>query len=72
MEGPSGTQYYGIRLDEGVPLDEEAINLAIDEGTSGVQGFATSGGIQTNASLGNALDVMNPYLTTNYIIYTGK
>lgn len=72
MEGPSGTQYYGIRLGEGVPLDEEAINLAIDEGTAGVQGFATSGGIQTEASLGNALDVMNPYLTTNYIIYTGN
>tara|TARA_B110000503_G_scaffold99799_1_gene149274 strand:+ start:3026 stop:5104 length:2079 start_codon:yes stop_codon:yes gene_type:complete len=72
MEGPSGTQYYGIRLGEGIPLDEEAINLAIDEGTVGVQGFATSGGIQTDATLGNALDVMNPYLTINYIIYTGQ
>lgn len=72
MEGPSGTQYYGIRVGAGAVVDTEAITLPIEPGAGGTQGLASSGGIATTATLGTPLDVMNPYLTINYIIYTGK
>lgn len=72
MEGPSGTQYYGIRVGAGAVVDPEAITLPIEPGAGGTQGLASSGGVLTTSTLGSALDVMNPYLTINYIIYTGQ
>ena len=72
LEGESGTQYYGIRAGAGEPLDAAAITLPIEPGLGGTQGLASSGGIKTDATLGTPLDVMNPYLVVNYIIYTGE
>lgn len=72
LEGPSGTQYYGIRVGAGAPLDEAAIALPIEPGAGGTQGFASSGGVLTSSALGSPLNVMNPYLVINYIIYTGQ
>lgn len=72
LEGLSGTQYYGIRVGEGEPLDDAAITLPIEPGAGGTQGLSSSGGILTNTDLGEPLDVMNPYLVVNYIIYTGQ
>lgn len=72
LEGPSGTQYYGIRVGAGAPLDEAAITLPVEPGGGGTQGFASSGGVLTTATLGTPIDVMNPYLVVNYIIYTGQ
>lgn len=72
MEGASGTQYYGIRVGSGAVNDDNAINLPIESGLGGTQGFPSSGGVLTEGSLGAPLDVMNPYLTVNYIIYTGN
>jgi microcystin-dependent protein len=72
LEGPSGTQYYGIRVGAGAPLDDAAITLPIEPGAGGTQGFASSGGVLTASTLGTPLDVMNPYLVVNYIIYTGQ
>ena len=71
LEGASGTQYYGVRVGAGEPVDENAISLPIEPGGGGTQGIASSGGIKTEATLGTALDVMNPFLAVNYIIYTG-
>jgi microcystin-dependent protein len=71
LEGESGTQYYGIRAGAGEPLDDAAITLPIEPGLGGTQGLASSGGIKTDATLGTPIDVMNPYLVVNYIIYTG-
>ena len=72
LEAPSGSQYYGIRVGAGTPLDNEAITLPIEPGAGGTQGFPSSGGIKTNSALGQPIDVMNPYLAVNYIIYTGR
>jgi microcystin-dependent protein len=71
LEAPSGSQYYGIRVGAGTPLDSEAITLSIEPGSGGTQGLPSSGGIKTTSSLGQPIDVMNPYLAVNYIIYTG-
>jgi len=72
LEGDSGTQYYGIRVGAGDPLDAAAVTLPIEPNLGGTQGLASSGGIKTAATLGTPLDVMNPYLVVNYIIYTGQ
>ena len=72
LEGASGTQFYGIRVGAGEPVDDNAITLPIETGLGGTQGIASSGGIKTNASLGTPIDVMNPFLSVNYIIYTGQ
>ena len=72
LEGESGTQFYGIRVGAGEPVDDNAITLPIEPGEGGTQGIASSGGIKTNATLGAPLDVMNPFLAVNYIIYTGE
>jgi microcystin-dependent protein len=71
LRGNSGTQFYGIRTGAGEPVDNNAITLPIEPGLGGTQGIASSGGIQTTGSLGDPLNVMNPYLAMNYIIYTG-
>lgn len=72
MEGASGTQYYGVRVGSGAVIDSNAINLPIESGLGGTQGLPSSGGILTNGALGQPLNVMNPYLTVTYIIYTGN
>ena len=71
LEGASGTQFYGVRVGAGVPVDDNAIELPIEPGLGGTQGIASSGGIKTDATLGTPLNVMNPFLAVNYIIYTG-
>lgn len=72
FEGESGTQYYGIRIGSGEPIDDNAITLQVEPGLGGTQGIASSGGVKTATNLGVPLDVMNPYLAVNYIIYTGQ
>jgi len=72
MEGESGTQYYGFRVGSGAPIDDDAITLSTEAGAGGTQGLASSGGVKTNNQLGQPLLVMNPFLGSNYIIYTGN
>ena len=72
LEGDSGTQFYGVRVGAGEPVDDNAIELPVAPGLGGTQGIASSGGIKTDATVGNAIDVMNPFLAVNYIIYTGQ
>ena len=72
LEGASGTQFYGIRVGAGTPVDDNAISLPIEPGLGGTQGIASSGGVKTDATIGAPLDVMNPFLAVNYIIYTGE
>jgi len=72
LEGTSGTQFYGVRVGAGEPVDDNAISLPIEPGQGGTQGIASSGGIKTEATLGAPIDVMNPFLAVNYIIYTGE
>jgi microcystin-dependent protein len=83
MEGDSGTQYYATRVGSGALLDTEAVGLTIEPGAGGTQGYASSGGVKQPLTvtdefgdvvprLGEAINVMNPYLAVNYIIYTGE
>lgn len=72
LQGAAGAQYYAIRDVPGIGAGEVTA-ITYDAPTGAGQGSAipTSGGVN-NPTLGQAQDVMNPYLTMNYIIYTGQ
>lgn len=72
LRGDSLDQYYVIRDVSGTPGDTEAIVYDAPTGTASGQALPNSGGILTDTSTGEPLDVMNPHLVLNYIIYTGR
>tara|TARA_B100000683_G_scaffold96861_2_gene95631 strand:- start:9280 stop:11313 length:2034 start_codon:yes stop_codon:yes gene_type:complete len=72
LRGPSGDQYYTIRDVTGTPNDPQGITYDAPTGTGAGQAYPTSGGVLTNSSLGNSFNIMNPYMTVNYIIYAGE
>jgi microcystin-dependent protein len=75
LKGAAGTQYYAVRPIAGAPQDGDAIagtgpgTLA----TNQAQYLSNSGAIslESGETIGNAVGIMNPYLTINYIIFTG-
>jgi len=72
MKGSAGNQYYALRDISGTPTDTEAIIYDSPTGSGNGQALPNSGGIDTTGSLGDPLNIMNPTLTLNYIIYTGR
>jgi microcystin-dependent protein len=66
-----GSQFYAISDDPSAVVDDKTIVVAdiIGNGTGVL--YAGSGGVSTNATLGQPVDIMNPFLTMNYLIYTG-
>jgi len=73
LRGDSGDQYYVIRDIQATPNDPEAIVYDAPTGTGAGQAYPTSGGVLTDqqVTLGTPADIMNPYMSINYIIYTG-
>jgi len=51
--------------------DQDAIPIALEPGATGFQGVPNTGGVGGSDTLGVPLNVMNPYLALNYIIYAG-
>ena len=70
MEGSQGTQYYAFRNATGSPLDPTAISGLGPTGTGQGQYLPTSGGVRAG-TLGQSFNVLNPYSTVNWIIFTG-
>ena len=52
--------------------DPDAIPVAIEQGATAYQGVPNTGGVGGGTTLGVPLDLMNPYLALNYIIYAGN
>ncbi|MAV94125.1 MAG: hypothetical protein CMA31_00385 [Euryarchaeota archaeon] len=73
LRGNSGDQYYALRDVSGSPNDPEAIQYDSPTGTGAGQALPTSGGVLTGQQipLGSPVDIMNPYMAVNYIIYSG-
>jgi microcystin-dependent protein/ribosomal protein L27 len=72
LKGPGGAQYYALRDVPGIGAGE--ITAVVHNAPTGAgQGSAlpTSGGIN-NGTVGQPQDVLNPFTTVNYIIYTGE
>lgn len=72
MLGEAGNQYYAVRAGADAPVDDNALVLSLDSGTGGTHGIPTTGGVLTDQLLNRPMNVLNPYLAVNYIIYTGK
>jgi microcystin-dependent protein len=67
-----GNQYYAVRNATG-PVPEPNVEESSLYFTSSSGHFLkNSGGIDTAGSLGQTFDIVNPYQTINYIIYTGR
>jgi microcystin-dependent protein len=67
-----GNQYYAVRNATG-PVPEPNVEESNLYFTSSAGHFLkNSGGIDTADSLGQEFDIINPYQTINYIIYTGR
>jgi microcystin-dependent protein len=69
-DGSLGAQYYAYRNATGTPVD---LDVRLDFGATAANTahyLPNSGGVDS-AILGEAINTMNPYLTLNYIIYTG-
>jgi hypothetical protein len=75
LKGDKGTQYYAVRSIAGAPQDGDATaglgpaSQAKDQ----LQQLSNAGPIalDSGTTAGNPLTIMNPYLTINYIIFTG-
>jgi len=72
LRGESGDQYYVIRDIAGTPNDINAIQYDAPTGTGAGQALPQSGGVIRDITQGEPVNVMNPTLTLNYIIYTGN
>lgn len=71
LRGDSGSQFYAIRDIAGEPTDNNAIQYDSPTGTLSGQALSSSGGVSSNTALGQAINIMNPYMAVNYIIYAG-
>jgi len=71
LRANNGDQFFATRNIAGASTDSEVTTTSGPDlaNANGAQQLPNSGGI--DGTIGQAMDVMNPYLTLNYIIYTG-
>jgi microcystin-dependent protein len=72
LRANAGTQFFAFRNSSTVIPDTNYITGQGPTASGTGQYLPTSGGIDTAGSLGVAFSIMNPYMTVNYIIYTGR
>ena len=72
LKDSTGNQFYGIRSASGSVPEPEVDAGTLNFVTGSGQFLKNSGGIKTTGSLGQPIDIMNPFNTINYIIFTGK
>ena len=71
--GLKGNQYYATRNSPDPITDVDAVPHTTNGPTAAGSGqFLTNSGGVDSAQLGNTVNLMNPYQTISYIIYTGK
>lgn len=71
LRGSDGNQYYAI-ADTLAFNDADTKTIDAPTGTNNATGLENSGDIDTTGSVGQALNIMNPTMTMNYIIYIGR
>jgi len=67
-----GNQYYAVNSTTGPTPEPNVINGDIRFTSGEGHLLNNSGNIDVTGSLGNPIDTINPYLTVNYIIFTGR
>lgn len=71
LKGNAGNQYFAFRNVPGDPSDTDAVGGNGPTGAATGQYLDNSGGVESG-TLGVPVNTMNPYLTINYIIFTGR
>lgn len=71
MEGDAGTQFYALRNSSTPIADTNYVTAAGPTMSGTAQLLPTSGGVDAGTT-DVPINVMNPYLTINYIIFTGR
>jgi microcystin-dependent protein len=66
-----GSQFYALSDDPTAFVDSKSRVVSDVLGNRSAVLYGGSGGVETNTQLGQPVDVMNPFLTLNYLIYTG-
>ena len=72
MKGDALTQFYAINDLSAATTDTGAFRGDGPSASNGGQYLPNSGGIESDSAVGQPLNLMNPHLIINYIIYTGK
>jgi len=72
LQGNAGGQYYAFRNAPGAPDDTDATSGLGATDTNTGQYLTNSGPIVASGALAVPFNTMNPYLTINYIIFTGR
>ena len=70
LKGNAGNSYFAVRNVAGAPDDTDAISGPGGQAAAQAQYLQTSGGVLSDTH-GDKVNVMNPYLAINYIIFTG-
>lgn len=72
LQDSLGNQYYALRDMTGTPPEANVIagNLHFTSGRGHL--LKNSGGMAVTGAVGQSVDIMNPYQTINYIIFTGR
>ena len=72
LKDSNGNQYYAINSNIGIVPEPNVIsgNIRFTSGEGHL--LSNSGGVSTTSSLGQPVDITNPFLTMNYIIFTGR
>lgn len=71
MQGSAGNQYYGLRFTNDPISDSGAVQTNIHNTSTKTHLLPSSGNVNSG-SIGQPVDVLNPYQIINYIIFTGK
>lgn len=66
-----GSQFYALSDDPTAFVDSKSRIVSDVLGNRSAVLYGGSGGVETNTQLGQPIDAMNPFLTLNYLIYTG-
>ncbi len=72
LRGDALTQFYAINDIAAPTTDTGAFRGDGPTATNGGQYLPNSGGIESDSAVGQPLNLMNPHLIINYIIYTGR
>lgn len=69
LTSSNNSQYYAYRI--GSASGDGAIDTQLRETGSSAQQLPNTGNINTASTVGQSIDIVNPFLTINYIIYAG-
>lgn len=72
LQDSLGNQYYAVNSNVGPAPEVNVTNGEIPFTANTGHLLSNSGGIKAAGTLGQPIDIINPYLTINYIIFTGR